>query len=266
MAPLGLVVVALGREAVIVGVTLLAVFAFKEFARATGLYRDWWMTGAVYTVLLATAVAASAPGVTATWSRRGAWGFLQAVPIFGTIVILLVPIMRNRVQGQLQAVSLAVVGLMFVGWTLMHVVFLTYAPRPYGYIAFVVFAVEVCDVSAYCFGKLLGYRPLRSAISPRKTWGGSLGALGVGMALPWLLAFSFPPAFDWRAKVIAGLVVGIGGQVGDLSVSVFKRDLGIKDMGAAIPGHGGVLDRVDSLLVVGPLFTHLVNWIEPFGG
>jgi phosphatidate cytidylyltransferase len=264
MAPLALLVVALGRGAVVVGVALLAVFAFKEFARATGLYRDWWMTGAVYAAIIAAAVAA---WVYAPLRPSGrAWDVMQAMPLFGTVLIVLVPILRNRVEGQLQSIALAVVGLVFVGWSLMHLAFLAGAPRAYGYVLFVVFAVEVCDIAAWCFGKLLGRRPLRSAVSPRKTWGGSLGALAVGMALPWVLGFSFPPAFDWRAKVAAGLIVGIGGQVGDLAVSVFKRDLGIKDMGAAIPGHGGVLDRVDSLLVVGPLFTQLVNWIEPFGG
>jgi phosphatidate cytidylyltransferase len=255
MAPLGLLVVAAGREAVIVGVTLVAVFAFKEFGRATGLYRDWWMTGAVHAALLATAVAA--------WADR--WALLQAAPLHGMLLVAAVPVVRNRVEGQLQAVSLAVVGLVFVGWTLMHLAFLTNAPGAYGYLAFVVFAVEVCDISAYCFGKLLGRRPLRSAVSPKKTWGGALGALLVAMSLPWVLGFSFPPSFDWRAKVLAGLIVGVGGQIGDLSISVFKRDLGIKDMGATIPGHGGILDRVDSLLVVAPLFTHLVNWVEPFG-
>jgi phosphatidate cytidylyltransferase len=266
MAPLGLVVVALGREAVIVGVTLLAVFAFKEFACATGLYRDWWMTGAVYAALLTTAAAAAwAADPTADRRRAGAWALLQATPLYGTLLVLLVPVARNRIRGQLQSVSLAVVGLVFVGLTLMHLAFLANSAWAYGYLAFVIFAVEACDISAYCFGKLFGRRPLRSAISPKKTWGGSLGALAVAMSLPWILGFSFPPSFGWRAKVLAGLIVGVGGQIGDLSVSVFKRDLGIKDMGAAIPGHGGVLDRVDSLLVVAPLFTLLVNWVEPFG-
>jgi phosphatidate cytidylyltransferase len=78
------------------------------------------------------------------------------------------------------------------------------------------------------------------------------------------LGFSFPPAFDWRAKVLAGLIVGVGSQLGDLSISLVKRDLGIKDMGATIPGHGGVLDRIDSLLLTAPLFTRLVNLIDPF--
>lgn len=82
------------------------------------------------------------------------------------------------------------------------------------------------------------------------------------MALPWGLAFSFPH-FDTLEKLLAGLIIGVGGQLGDLSISLIKRDLGVKDMGAALPGHGGILDRVDSLLLVAPAFVYLMRWAEP---
>ena len=65
--------------------------------------------------------------------------------------------------------------------------------------------------------------------------------------------------------ILAGLIVGIGGQLGDLVVSVIKRDLGIKDMGAMIPGHGGVLDRIDSMIYVAPLFFHYVRYRHGLG-
>jgi phosphatidate cytidylyltransferase len=96
-------------------------------------------------------------------------------------------------------------------------------------------------------------------ISPNKTWEGSLGALTVSMVLPWIMRFSFPE-FGPLQMVLTGLIVGIGGQLGDLSISVIKRDIGIKDMGAAIPGHGGVLDRIDSLIYTAPLFLHMTNY------
>src|SRR5207248_11725992 len=62
--------------------------------------------------------------------------------------------------------------------------------------------------------------------------------------------------------ILTGLIVGIGGQLGDLSISVIKRDIGIKDMGATIPGHGGILDRIDSVIYVSPLFLHMVRYFH----
>jgi phosphatidate cytidylyltransferase len=136
------------------------------------------------------------------------------------------------------------------------------AADAYGYLLFVLFATELSDVTAFTFGRLFGKRPFRSNISPKKTWGGALGALAVSMALPWLLRFSFPH-FGTLQLLLAGLIVGVGGQLGDLSISVIKRDIGIKDMGARIPGHGGILDRIDSLIYAAPLFFHMAGYFYP---
>jgi phosphatidate cytidylyltransferase len=114
-------------------------------------------------------------------------------------------------------------------------------------------------VAAFITGKLFGRHVLRSNISPKKTWEGSLGALAVSLALPWALWFTFPHFEVWDLLAV-GLIVGVGGQIGDLAISVIKRDLGIKDMGAAIPGHGGILDRIDSLIYVAPLFFHYIRF------
>jgi phosphatidate cytidylyltransferase len=114
-------------------------------------------------------------------------------------------------------------------------------------------------VAAFTCGKAFGRHRLRSNISPNKTWEGAIGAVAVSLALPWLLHFSFPQFGPWQC-LLTGLIFGIGGQLGDLSISLIKRDVGVKDMGAAIRGHGGVLDRIDSLIYVAPLFFHMTRF------
>jgi phosphatidate cytidylyltransferase len=262
MAPLALAVIFAGRAPFIIGVTLLAIFGMKEFARASGLYRDWWMTGAVYAGIVTVGVASLIPQPQGEEPGTGWYAFFVAVPVFAIALILLIPILRNRTRGELQCMSLGIVGFVYVGWMFGHLGFMANAVNAYGYLCFIIFATEVNDVAAFTFGRMFGKHPLRSEISPRKTWEGALGALAVSMILPWLLRFSLPE-FGATQLILTGLIVGIGGQLGDLSISVIKRDIGTKDMGASIPGHGGILDRIDSLIYVAPLFMHMTGYYYP---
>jgi phosphatidate cytidylyltransferase len=262
MGGLGLVFVFLGRIPTIVGVTLLAIFAFKEFARASGLYRDWWMTGAVYAGIVTVGIASLVSHPRGDEPGNGWYGFFVAVPVFAIALILVIPILRNRARGELQRMSLAIVGFIYIGWMFGHLGFLANARNAYGFVCFIIFATAICDVAAFTFGKIFGRHPLRSEISPNKTWEGALGAFVVAMSLPWLLRFSFPFFGPWQL-ILAGLIVGIGGLLGDLSISVIKRDIGTKDMAATIPGHGGILDRIDSLIYAAPLFMHVAGYYFP---
>jgi len=262
IASIGLLVVFAGRVPTIVGTTLLAILGFKEFARASGLYRDWWMTGAVYAGIITVGFASLMSHPRGEEPGTGWYGFFVAVPVFAIALILLIPILRNRARGELQRMSLAIVGFVYIGWMFGHLGFLANAINAYGFLCYIIFATELNDVAAFTFGKMFGRRPLRSEISPNKTWEGALGALAISMILPWLLRFSFP-FFGVRQLILTGLIVGIGGQLGDLSISVIKRDIGTKDMGATIPGHGGILDRIDSLIYVAPLFMHMAGYYYP---
>ena len=259
MAPLVLGAVFLGREVFIGGVTLLALFGFKEFARATGLYDDWWLTGLVYLSIVTLGVAAAMPDPRLGYP--GWYGLFTALPAYVIAAIVLVPIARNRAKGQLQQVALAIVGFLYFGWMFSHLGFLANAAHAYGYLLYLIVAVEINDVAAFTFGKLFGRHKLRENISPNKTVEGALGAVGVSLVMPFLLWFSFPHFEPWHL-LLTGLIVGVGGQIGDLVISYIKRDIGIKDMGAVIQGHGGILDRVDSMIFVAPIFFHVIRWIH----
>ena len=259
MVPVVLGAVWGGRAPVILLVGLLALLGMKEFAKATGLYHDWWMTGGAYLGIGAVVLTTLLSHPRGVESGPGWYGLFMTAPVFVIAIIVLIPIALNRIHGQLQRMSLAIVGFIYIGWMFGHLGFLANTRHPYGYLLYVMFATEINDVAAFTCGKLFGRHQFRSEISPKKTWEGAVGALLVSLALPWALRFSFPH-FTAIQLILTGLIVGIGGQLGDLSISVIKRDLGIKDMGVTIPGHGGVLDRIDSLIYVAPLFLHLVDY------
>jgi phosphatidate cytidylyltransferase len=238
----------------------LSLLALREFRRITELRRDAWMTAAVYLSILAAGFAAILPDP--HLQRPGWFGLFLALPAFAVAAFFLVSILRNRADGQLRAITLATFAFVFFAWMPLHVTFLAETPRSCGYFFFLLFAVSVNDVAAFTFGKLLGQsgkHSIRTGISPKKTLEGSIGALAVSMLLPWLMRFSLPD-FGTSQLILAGLIVGIGGQLGDLAMSVVKRDLGVKDMGAMIPGHGGVADRLDSLIYAAPLYTQMVRF------
>jgi phosphatidate cytidylyltransferase len=123
---------------------------------------------------------------------------------------------------------------------------------------FLVLVVELSDILQYVFGKLFGRRPVAPAISPNKTWegfvGGVLSATGIGTALWWATPFS--P----REAAAMALVITLTGFAGGLIMSAIKRDRGVKDYGALIQGHGGMLDRMDSLCFAAPIFFHLTRY------
>lgn len=259
MIPLVMGTIFLGRTAVIIGVGLLAIVGFKEFARATGVYEDWGLTGLVYLgiLLLAGASYVTDPRL----DYPGWYGLFMSLPAYVVGAILLVPILRNRAKGQLQRVALAIVGFIYFGWMFSHLGFLANSQYAYGYVLYLVLAVEINDIAAFTCGKIFGKHKLRENISPNKTIEGSIGAICVSLVVPWALWFSFPH-FEPVHLVITGLVVGVGSQLGDLVISYIKRDIGIKDMGAVIQGHGGILDRVDSMIFVAPIFFHVVRWMH----
>lgn len=114
--------------------------------------------------------------------------------------------------------------------------------------------VSSSDIGAYFAGKLIGGAKMAQAISPNKTWAGLAGALA-GCTLAGVLCWAgglYIPSLLFA--FIAGPLIGLSGQIGDLLVSYMKRRAGVKDTGGIIPGHGGILDRIDSLLLSAPVF------------
>ncbi|MDI6779751.1 MAG: phosphatidate cytidylyltransferase [Bacteroidota bacterium] len=131
-----------------------------------------------------------------------------------------------------------------------------------GYTIITIFAtIWICDTAAYFGGKFLGKHKLFERVSPNKTWEGAIAGFLFAIVAAVAAKYFLLEYFTLQDAIVLGAVVGIFGQLGDLVESLLKRDAGIKDSSSLIPGHGGVLDRFDSLLFVSPVFYLYLDFI-----
>jgi phosphatidate cytidylyltransferase len=176
-------------------------------------------------------------------------GMAFAMVFFGLIFLW-------RFQDLDQVVSqlaLVLFGFCYVSLLIAHLVLLRTLPNGREWIYLVLLVVMACDTSAYFSGISLGRRKLYPAISPNKSVEGAVGGLIGSLAGAFVARLWFFPALTVKDCLFLGLVLGILGQLGDLFESMVKRAFQVKDSGALLPGHGGMLDRLDSLLFAFPM-------------
>lgn len=190
--------------------------------------------------------------------------FMLSVPLAGLLCLSPGLVFAGGPQGYLHAAATLNWGLMVTVFALGHLgclLMLPAAGNPVGggagLLIYLVFLAQFSDVVQYVIGKLFGSRRVVPRLSPGKTWEGLIAGLVVAIVLGALLAPFLTP-LDLSEGFLAGLLIGLSGFVGDVTISAVKRDHGTKDMGRLLPGHGGVLDRVDSLIFAAPLFFHFV--------
>ena len=153
-------------------------------------------------------------------------------------------------------------GILYIGYTLGHFLRLRNQHDGALLVLFVLLVTWAGDAAAYYVGKTWGSRPLAPRLSPNKTIEGFLGGLVVAPLIAWIGHLWFLPAVTPVDCLILGLLFTVLGLLGDLSESALKRHAGVKDSGSLIPGHGGVLDRVDSLLLNAPLFYYYMKFVQ----
>lgn len=129
-----------------------------------------------------------------------------------------------------------------------------------GLLLFLLVMTEANDIFGYLWGKSLGRSKVAPTVSPGKTNAGLVGGVATTIAVSWLMG-PWLTLMDAPRSILAGVIIGVGGFAGDLCLSSIKRDLKIKDFGSTLPGHGGVLDRVDSLIFTAPLFFHFFYYL-----
>jgi phosphatidate cytidylyltransferase len=197
------------------------------------------------------------------WILIGWYGmFLIFIPIYVFLFLPTRMVLIGETEGFLRAIGSLHWGLMLTVYNLSHLPYLLMLPlegNPIaggaGLLVYLVFLTEINDIAQYMAGKLLGRHKVVPTVSPGKTLEGLCGGILVTTILaialaPWLTPFSL------LHSLCIGLLLSLTGFIGDVTISALKRDLGIKDSGNLIPGHGGILDRIDSLTYTAPLFFH----------
>lgn len=203
------------------------------------------------------------------WVWQGWYGmFIIFIPVYMFLFMPLRMITLGETQGFLKAAGTLHWGLMTTVFSLSHAAYLMALPTATntpagggGLLLFLVFLTQFNDVMQFVWGKLFGRIKVVPAVSPGKTLAGLLGGVIVTTLLAWLLSPYLTPLIGWQA-IAAGVIISLGGFIGDVTISAVKRDIGIKDSGSLIPGHGGILDRVDSLTYTAPLFFHFVYYFH----
>ena len=168
------------------------------------------------------------------------------------------------VSSSTTAIAVTIFGVLWIACGLAHVVLIretavdpTGTDRGQLAIFTVLIAVFVVDTAAYIVGRLFGKRKLAPRVSPGKTWEGFVGGAVGGVFVTWVANYREGYLDNWQA-IVLGLAIVLAATMGDLLQSMVKRDVGIKDTGTLLAGHGGVLDRIDSLLLAGPVAFYVL--------
>jgi phosphatidate cytidylyltransferase len=177
------------------------------------------------------------------------------------IMLLTLGVMLSPQYGAQRVPALlhSLFGVVFIGWSLSHLVLLRNLPAGKWYIFFLCVLIWAGDSVAMYVGRGIGRRKLAPTISPGKTWEGAVGGV-VGCVLTAMLSSHVlvPHLSFWHSAVLGG-IISVAAQISDLAESLIKRYAGVKDSGELIPGHGGILDRIDSILFAAPLLFYTVN-------
>ncbi|HYE45421.1 MAG TPA: phosphatidate cytidylyltransferase [Caulobacter sp.] len=197
--------------------------------------------------------------------------FLVIVPVYAFLLTPFLMASFGQTKGYLSRVAMFHWGMMSCVYNIGYVPFLMRVPDAEapagaaGLVLLLLIATEFNDVAQYVWGKTLGRRKIVPTVSPNKTWEGFIGGWLSTAALIWAIGPLLSPLSGVGLAVVA-ISLPLAGFAGDVTMSAIKRDIGVKDTSGLIPGHGGLLDRIDSLTFAAPLFFHLLAFfaVEKF--
>ena len=192
----------------------------------------------------------------------------EAVPLHPVLLLTLAATLlfhllsKQDLSRSLVDISVLIFGTLYIGFALGHLLLTRALPDGIFLVFFVILVTWAGDTGAYYAGVSMGRTPLAPRISPNKTVEGLLGGCLLAVVIALIARAWFIPSFTIVDAVVLGILLTVAGLIGDLSESMFKRGAGVKDSGGLIPGHGGMLDRLDSLLLTAPTYYYYVTLLK----
>ncbi len=194
--------------------------------------------------------------------------FLVLMPVYFFIGMAVLMAFFGRTDGFLATAGILNWGIIICVFNLAHVALLMRVPSeevpqagPAGLVFFLIFMTQLNDVTQYVWGRLLGRHKITPTVSPNKTWEGAIGGFLSTAVIFVVLSPYFTP-FSLFESIFVGLSLPVLGFFGDVTMSAIKRDLGVKDSSRLLPGHGGALDRLDSLMFTAPFYFHMLAYFS----
>jgi phosphatidate cytidylyltransferase len=246
--------VCLGAGWALAALLVVSLAAFEEYIRSVGLWRErphvWLGRACIVLVHLPAFLA---------WQ-----GLFAAMPAYLILLILVFPILRDTYRGMIQRSCLTLLGVLYFGWFVAHAALLVNATEGRALLLAFLLIVTVHDAAAALVGSTFGRRPLAPNLRPEKTEEGALVGVAASVGMTVLVRFALPDV-TFPDAVLLGFLVGVGATCGDLVLSLIRRDVQLEDPTTLIPGHGRLLDRLDSVIFAAPIFFHFLHYFYDLG-
>jgi phosphatidate cytidylyltransferase len=251
--PIVVACVYFGGVAFLLLILVLALICINEFynmMKAKDFHPAYWV-GNFFTIFFI---------VFAYYALKKNWEPAHSALLTGTALVTLVStLFLKRSKEAIVDIAVTLLGMIYIGWFFSYLLFVRALTERGAYLLFLMGTIWALDIVAYLFGSRFGKRKLLPSVSPKKSVEGAIA--GFLFCLVAASVFGYFAGFDLIHSLVLGAIIGVVAQMSDLVESLIKRDAGVKDASSIMPGHGGVLDRMDSFILTTPVVYYYLVWV-----
>ncbi len=250
-APIIFILVGAGPPWPIIGLVVCSIFAAKEFYQMTGMYHRNYFVFLTYLSYIVMGYAILNDDKV----------FFNIIPMIFLALCSQIPVLQNQSKNMIQYIALSLMSCLMFGWGFLHLGWIIkWEDGPY-FAIYLILLTEVCDITALVSTRYFGKHRILQNITTKRSLEGVFASIFITLFISWGMKYLLPNSSNiyWMTSA---LVVALAGSAGILVLSVIRRDLDIRDTGAFIIGRGGILDRMDRIIFVAPIYYHAILFLN----